>query len=165
MPIDPKTEKAFRDLLDHALHNRLDDVARGIAEAGPETYEHAAALAVQVAAYIVINAAERYPSAADLKKTASIAAESKTNLPIAEDDIHAFLSRMVFGTENGLAVFQGNEDAPLIPLYATANLILSFTPKGTKMWNYLDVIESAIEAAEQARADTLPAFVYRFSRK
>lgn len=165
MPIDPKTEKTFRNLLDHALHSRLDDVAKGITDAGPHGSEQATALAVQVAGYIMTDVCKGVPSETDLREGARVASESRANLPVTEDESYAFLARIVFGPDSGPEVFQGSENAPVIPLFTTAQLILSFTPKGTKMWDYLDVIENAIEAASQARADSLPAFVYRFARK
>lgn len=165
MPIDPKTEKAFRDLLDHALHGRLDDVARGITDAGAETYEQVAALAVQVAGYIVIDVCKGLPTETDYREAARVASESRANLPVTEDESYAFLARMVFGPDTGPGVFHGSENAPVIPVFTTAQLLLSFTPKSMQMWAYLDVIENALEAADHVKPDIAPAVVFRFARK
>jgi len=165
MPIDPKTDKAFRDLLDHAIHNRLDDVARGITDASARIYEQVVALAIQVAGYIVIDVCKWLPVEADYREAARVASESRANLPVTEDESYAFLARMVFGSDSGPGVFQGSENAPVVPLFTTAQLLLSFTPKSMEMWAYLDVIESALEAADQTRLDVLPAMVFRFGRK
>jgi len=165
MGMGPKTEETFRELLDRALHNRLDDVASLIATVGPQAYETAAALAIQVTGHVVIDTAERWPTEADLREIARLSATAITGLLVTEDMIGDCLSRVVFGSESVMDVFAGNQDAPVIPLFTLANVILSFTPKGLHWSDYLDRIETGIEAAGSVPDDVLPSMVYRFVRK
>lgn len=158
--IDPKTEETFRELTGHAIHSRQDDMARVIAEAGEQVYGAVVALAVQAAAYVCIDTAERWPTDADLKSAARIASEGKTGLPVTADEIRAYLSGVVFGSDTG-----ANGHA-MMPLFALATLVTGFKPPQGKGWNdWLDVIEAAIEAADQVQISVLPALVYRFGRK
>lgn len=160
--IGKATDETFRELVDHAIHNRLDDVAGTISRAGEKGYEAVAPLVIQAAAYICIYVSERWPNDADLKDTARIASESGTGLPVTAEQTHAYLSRAVFGTEQVLQVFNGDENAPVIPLFVLANLLVSFKAPQGKGWNaWLDVIENAIETAEQTRSDVLPALMYK----
>lgn len=166
MAIDPKTDETFRDLVDHALHNRVEDVAATIAEAGEKGWERVSSLVIQASAYVAIDASQRWPNDADLKETARIASESRASLPVTADEIHAYLSQVVFGTDRVDGIFKDPEKAALVPLCSLANLLISFVPPAaTDQWGYLDVIESAIEAADQARTTDLPAMVFRFGRK
>lgn len=158
--IDPKLEETFRKLISHAIHNRQDDMARVITEAGEEAYGQVAALAIQGAAYVVIDTAGRWPVDADLKEAGRIGSEALPSIPVTADDIYSHLKTVVFGSSGAVA------GHPVIPLYALAALVAGFKPpKGTDWNDWLDVVESAIEAAGRARATDLPAMTYRYLKK
>jgi hypothetical protein len=165
MPIDQNTSDTFRVMLGFAIRNESDNFADGILEVGAAGYERFLVLAINVAGHVTVDAAERYPTDPDLKEIASIAGRARTHLPITEDEIYAFLSKVVFGPEKLDAVAEDRKKASLIPMYALANLMLSLTPRGMDQWTYLDVIESAIEAADNTNFGILPSMVYRFGRK
>lgn len=166
MTIDPKTDDMLREITEHAIRNQVDDIAKVIVEAGEKAYGQAAGLVVQASAYIAIDASERWPNDADLKEVARIASESRAGLPVTADEIHAYLSRVVFGPEEITAVFADGQKAALVPLFTLASQLVAFKQPQGKGWNdWLDVIESAIEAADQVRATDLPAMVYPFGRK
>lgn len=165
MPIDQKISDQFRVMLGFAIQNKTDDFAGGILEVGAQRYEQFISLAINAAGHLVIDAAERYPNDADLKKIASIGAKARTNLPVTEEEIYLFLSKVVFGRETLAAVNPDRGKASLVPMYALANLLIILSPTGTDQWTYLDVIESAIEAADKMNFGVLPSMVYRFGRR
>jgi hypothetical protein len=101
----------------------------------------------------------------NLASFASIGAKARTNLPVTEEEIYLFLSKVVFGRETLAAVNPDRGKASLVPMYALANLLIILSPTGTDQWTYLDVIESAIEAADKMNFGVLPSMVYRFGRR
>ena len=52
-----------------------------------------------------------------------------------------------------------------IPLFATANLLLTFCPRGKDWWEYLDQIWAAAETAEGVSLFVLPALMLRAHKK
>jgi hypothetical protein len=61
-------------------------------------------------------------------------------------------------------VFPSAKDAVMLPLQVTGTLLLAFLPRGKHWWEYLDVIENALDAAEQADLSLLPALILRSQR-
>jgi hypothetical protein len=52
----------------------------------------------------------------------------------------------------------------MLPLQVTSTLLLAFLPRDKQWWEYLDVIENALDAAEQADLSSLPALMLRSQR-
>jgi hypothetical protein len=63
----------------------------------------------------------------------------------SEQEIYEYLSRVALGPEKLDDVFS-IEGLATIPLFATANLLLSFCPRDKEWWEYLDQIWDAAEA-------------------
>lgn len=159
--IDPKLEATFRELVGHAIHDRENEIVRIIATAGQEAYGKILTLTIEASAYTVLYAAERWPNDADLKETSRIAAAAKSGLEISADDIYAFLKDVVFGS--GPAGFHGH---PMTPLGTLGRLLVSFKPPTGDSWNdFLDTIETGIEAADTTRQEAAPSITYRFLKK
>ena len=53
------------------------------------------------------------------------------------------------------------EGLATIPLYATANLLLTFCPRDKEWWEYLDQIWDAAEKADHTSLSVLPALMLR----
>lgn len=88
------------------------------------------------------------------------AARSATKLDITEQEIYDYLSRIAFGSEKLDDVFPEEAIVP-IPLYATANLLLTFSPGEKHWWEYLDQVWDAAETAERTSLTVLPALMLR----
>lgn len=161
MVIDPKTEAPLRKILGHAIRHEMGELADLVAAEGGEMYVAGLKLCVPACGYIVIDVAGRWPLDADLREAARRAAKSATDLPVTEDDIYIFLSRVVFGFEAIDTVFADPEKVIRIPLFTAANLLSKFSPGEMHWFEYLDQVWNAIEEAEQARTDVLPALTYR----
>lgn len=163
MSIDPKVEAPLRKMLGHALRGELDDLYALIDGIGPQMYEAAVGLCVMASGYIAVDTSKRWPNEADVRALAKHAATTKGS-QVSEDEIVAYLSRVVLAGESPLSVF-GSDRAALIPLFATADLLVSFSGRFADQWAYLDSIWNAVDVADQVEDDVLPATVFRFGRK
>jgi hypothetical protein len=164
MVIDPKVEKTARSLLGHAIRQDLDELAGIIGGTGDETLAACIPLYVLASAYIAVDVSGRWPTDADLRDIASRAAKSATRLDISEQEIHAYLSRVALGSQRLDEVFT-DQGLATVPLYATANLLLSFGPQDKEWWEYLDQIWDATETAERTSLSVLPALTLRSHRE
>jgi hypothetical protein len=152
-------------MLGHAIRHELDDLAAVIQAAGDETFLAAIDLCTFAAGYIAIDVTGmRWPSEAMLQKIAHNASQSATRLDVSEDVIFGFLSRVALGTELLNDVFS-IEGVGTVPIYAAANLLLTFCPKEKEWWEYLDQIWNAAEVADRVSADVLPALMLRVRKQ
>lgn len=106
---------------------------------------------------------ERWPTDADLHEIANSAAQSATQLDITEQEIYQYLSRVALGQEKLDDVFAA-EGIATVPLFATANLLLTFCPHEKEWWEYLDQIWDATEVADRTNLTVLPALMIRARR-
>jgi hypothetical protein len=164
MGIDQKTEQQARKLLGHAIRHELDDLAALAQSGGPEALLGSLPLCLLASAYIAIDVSDRWPTDADLREIAKNAAESVTGLDVTGQEIYAYLSRVALGPEKLDDVFSV-EGLASIPLFATANLLLTFCPREKEWWQYLDQIWAAAEAAERVSPAVLPAVILRAHKK
>ena len=164
MGIDPKIEQPTRKVLGHAIRHELDDLAALAQAEGPEALLGSLPLCLLASAYITIDVSDRWPTDADLKEVAKNAAESVTQLDITEQEIYAYLSRVALGPEKLDDVFSV-EGLATIPLFATANLLLTFCPREKEGGQYLDQIWAAAEAAERISSAVLPAVILRAHKR
>ena len=165
MRIDPKIEQQTRTMLGHAIRDQLDSLADVIQAGGNKTFTASIPLCVLASAYIAINVSERWPTDDDLQEIAKNAAESGvTQLDISQQEIYEYLSRVALGSAGLDAVFSP-ERSGTIPLFATANLLLTFCPRGKDWWEYLDQIWAAAETAEGVSLFVLPALMLRAHKK
>ena len=160
MGIDRKAEQATRTMLGHAIRHELDNLAAQMRMAGEETLPRSLGLCMLASAYIAIDVSGRWPTDADLHELAKRAARSATKLEITEQEIYDYLSRIAFGSEKLDDVFPEEAIVP-IPLYATANLLLTFSPGEKHWWEYLDQIWDATETADRTSLTVLPALMLR----
>jgi hypothetical protein len=163
MGIDPKIEQPTRKMLGHAMRGELDDLAAVVRAEGNDVLVRGIPLCMFVSAYIAIDVSDRWPTDADLREIAKHAAESATRLDITEQEIYEYLSRVALGSEKLDDVFS-IEGFATVPLFATANLLLTFRPKDKHWWEYLDQIWDAAEVAERTSLAVLPALMIRAAR-
>jgi hypothetical protein len=160
MGIDPKTEQPTRKMLGHAIRHELDELAAVVQAEGAEAVLSSIPLCLFASAYIAIDVSDQWPTEADLREIAKAAAESVTRLDITEQEIYAYLSRVALGTEKLDDVFSV-EGFATVPLFATANLLLTFCPRDKEWWEYLNQIWDSAEAADRMNLAVLPALMLR----
>lgn len=161
--VDPKVEAPLRKMLGHVMRGELEDFGALIEGIGPQMYEAAVGLAVMAAGYIAVRVSERWPVEADVQALAKRAATSP-NSQVTADEISAYLARVVLGGESPLTVFDDQKKAAVIPVFATADLLVSYCAQHEDQWAYLDEIWNAVDVADQTPPAVLPAMVFRFGR-
>jgi hypothetical protein len=92
-------------------------------------------------------------------------ASTSPNSQLTADEIAAFLSRVVLGSKSPLEVFPGDEKAALIPLFAAADLLISYCAAHKDHWAYLDSIWNSFDAAEDVEVPVAPAVMYLYGKK
>jgi len=160
MEIDQKTEQPTRKMLGHAIRHELDELAASVRAEGNDALLGSIPLCLFASAYIAIDVSGRWPTDADLLEVAKSAVSAVTRLDITDQEIYEYLSRVALGPEKLDDVFSV-EGLATIPLFATANLLLTFCPRDNDWWEYLDQIWSAAEAAERTSLTVLPALMLR----
>jgi hypothetical protein len=76
---------------------------------------------------------------------------------LLEPDVYAFLARAALGFEPLLEVFPDKEKAASVPFQATAALLVAYRTDGKHWWEYMDVIERALEEAAPLSEAAFPA--------
>lgn len=160
MGIDQKARQPTRKLLGYAIRNELGVLTGSVETEGPDALLGSIPLCLVASAYIAVDASDRWPTDADLRGIAQQSAEAGTQLDIPEQEIYAYLSRVALGTEKPGDVFSAKGLA-MIPLFATANLLVTFCPREKAWGEYLDQIWDAADAAERASLTMLPALILR----
>jgi hypothetical protein len=164
MFVDPKIEDQARTMLGHLIRQEFDELENEMRRSSEETFRRALALYIAVAGYIAVDVAERWPTDADVGEIARHTAASARGFDLSQDEVAAFLSRVALGAERMVDVFPSARDAVMLPLQVTGTLLLAFLPGGKHWWEYLDVIENALDAAERADLSLLPALMLRSQR-
>jgi len=160
MRIHPQVEKPTRKMLGHAIRQELDELAAMILDVGNEDFFGSIPLCLLASAYIVIDVNGQWPADADLRAIAKTVSESADRLDISKQRLYEYLSRVAFGAEKVEEVFS-TEDIVIIPIYATASLLVTFCPSEKHWWEYLDQIWDAVEAAERTPVSVFPAMMLR----
>lgn len=161
MVIEESIEEPLRKMLYHSIRNELDEVAEVAVSMGDKAYTVGIELCVLITGYITVDVCERWPIDADLREMARRCARSVTKLPVTEEDMYTFLSRVVFGVEQLDSVFSDQEKVVKVPLFTAANALLSFFPEGSHWQDYLDQIWDGVETASKTRDTVLPALEYQ----
>jgi hypothetical protein len=151
-------------MLGHLIRQEFDELENEMRTIGEETFLRATALCIPVTGYIAVDVAGRWPTDADVREIARHTAASARGFDLSQEDVSAFLSRVALGAERMADVFPSAKDAVMLPLQVTGTLLLAFLPKGKHWWEYLDVIENALDTAEQADLSLLPALMLRSQR-
>jgi hypothetical protein len=148
-------------MLGQAIRHELDALADTIRSVGDETFLGTIPLCLLASSYVAIDVSGmRWPNEVVLRKIASNASKSATGLDISEEEIFQYLSRVALGSEKLDDVFSA-EGIAMVPLYATANLLLTFCPRDKDWWEYLDQIWDAVDIADRTSLTVLPALLLR----
>jgi hypothetical protein len=160
MIIDPKIEDVNRTMIGHVIRQEFEELQNEMLRIGNDTFLRAMAVCVYVAGYITVDVPEHWPTDADVREIAAHTAVSARGFELSRDDVFTFLTRVALGGERMAAVFPP-EVGVMLPLQVASTLLLAFLPTDKKWWEYLDVIENALNAAEQVDLSLLPALMLR----
>jgi hypothetical protein len=158
MQIDPKIEEPTRDLLTQIVRGEYQEIAKTLEALGEYRFTECLSLCLRVAGYIVIDVCGHlWPTETEVHRISQLMAETDLGFDLAESDVYDFLSRAALGFEPLVEVFPDREKAASIPLLTTAALLVAYRTNGKHWWEYLDVIEGALEEAATLSETTFPA--------
>lgn len=165
MVIDPKIEDSIRTMLGQAIRGELRELDQMIDTVGDELYGAGIEYCILAAAYIAIYLSERWPTDADVREIARHAATTSRHYELREQDVYDYVSRMALGGEPITDVFPGHDIDAKLPVLITAQILLAFRrPDDMGLWDYLDTIWNAFNAADRTDMSILPALLIRQMR-
>lgn len=163
--INAKAEKALRTAMDNVAHAEMDQIEVPFAGLGEMERAEAVGLIIMVTGYAIVDACgTQWPTDASVRRIAESLATGGTTakrLRLDAEQIYAYLSRVVLGAEPIENVIPDEPMFTRLPVIVAQRVIVSYSPKETGIWDYLDQIESAIEVAWALDASVLPAAVMR----
>jgi hypothetical protein len=156
--IDPKVEDSTRDLIGHAVRGELDELVGLMTELDPDCRIECLVLCLRIVGYIAIDiCGHAWPTDADLHEIAREMSAADLNFKLEEADAYAFLRRAALGFEPIFDVFPEKDKAVAVPIFTSAALLASYRREPRHWWEYLDVIEQALEQAAPLPKETVPA--------
>lgn len=101
MQISPAIERPTRELLGHAIRGEFDDFGRKLAAFKDDgALQESLRLTAVVTAYAAVDDNDGVQlSDADMREPAESVAELETRIEISADEVHSYLSRVVFGDD------------------------------------------------------------------
>ena len=161
MGIRTEVEKPTRDLLGHTIRGEWSDLVSVIAGIGEERYTECLALCLQVAGYIAIDVVgHEWPTNARLLEIGHlIAGMEDMEYDLQEADVYDLLARCALGFEPLVEVFPDKEKVGHVTISTAASLLVAYRPGGIHWWEYLDLIEQALETAAPLGEAVVPALL------
>jgi hypothetical protein len=161
--INIKAEKALREAIGNVPRVDVDQITAPFAVHDDAERAMALGLALVVTCYVGVNACGgRWPNDASLRQIAEDLATTGTTaerMRLNAEEIYAYLSRAAFGPERVGDVMPDEPAFTRLPIIVAQRALVVYCPKNMDMWDYLDRIESAIEAASALDVSVLPAAV------
>jgi hypothetical protein len=163
--INAKAERALRETLGGVPHAEAEQIGAPLAALTDSERFEAVGLSIMVACYVVVDACDaKWPSDSAVRQIADdLASTGKTarRLQLDAEEIYAYLSRTVLGSERLEDVVPDEARAVRLAIVVAQRALLVYSPNEIDWWVYLDQIESAIEVASALDAAVLPAAVMR----
>ena len=160
MLIDIKVEEVARDLLGHAIKGELDEFAAVAETVGEQRFLEAGSLCLRVSGYITIDIyGQEWPACTDVRGLAAVTASGDMRFGLEENDVYEYLAYVSLGIHPIGEMFPDEKKAATIPFFVTATLLDAYRPEGKQWWEYLDVIERALDDAAPLEQETIPAVV------
>ena len=165
--LSPDIEKPFRDALEHAIRNEIDEMREGLLRRTDEQIASCLNLCAIVAGYVAIDVCGRqWPDEDNLRRLgeATTKSDNARAFGLKAEDSYAYVKRVALRGEALNAVLSPIEDAATLSFVITGRLLVAFRPADQHWWEYLNKIEEAYEAALATDLDLLPALMLRSRR-
>lgn len=162
--INPKVERALRDVMGHVAQAEDDQIEPSLAVLDDDERAEALGLSVAITCYVALDVCQTWPSDADARRMAKGLATLGTTAErshLGADEIYAYLSRAVFGMEPVGDVIPDEASATRLMVTVAQRAVVANCPNEVSTWEYLDVIEAAIDAASELDPAVIPAAVMR----
>jgi hypothetical protein len=162
VPIDPKISRATRDLFDAATSGELEKIPSIMDSLSEGERGMCLQLSVLTSAHVTLALINnQWPNEATLRQVSKNLANAKLKVALDEEDVYAFLVRVVFGFEPIERVFPDLAKAFMLTVLISANLLLVCCPQDKTIWRYMDEIENAVDVATSLPQHAIPSVVYR----
>jgi len=165
--ISPDVEKPFRDALEHAVRNEIEEMHEGLLRLTDEQIASCLSLCAFVSGYVAINACGRqWPDEDNLRRIAERTTKSDNAraFGLKAQDSYAYVKQVALRGEPLNTVLSPPEDAATLSLVITGRLLVAFRSADQHWWEYLNKIEETLEVALEADLDLLPALMLRARR-
>lgn len=163
--ISAKPEKALRAAIHELTQIDADQVPPSLAALDEADRTEALSLALIVTSYVVIDACgSQWPIRSSVRSIADTLATKSSfakQLNLDPEQIHAYLSRAVFGQERVEDVIGDEPAFTRLPVVVAGEALAVYSKGYASIWDYLDRIEAGIEAASTLDEMVLPAAVMR----
>ena len=117
-----------------------------------------------VSGYVAIDVCGRqWPIEDNLRRLAEGTTKSNNAraFGLKAQDSYAYVKRVALGGEPLNTVLSPPEDAGTLSFVITGHLLVAFSTAEEEWWEYLNRIEAALEGAQTADLDLLPALMLR----
>lgn len=167
--LSEEIEKPFRHALDRAAKGKPDEVRELLHGMTDEQIAGCLTMSGWVAAYTAINAvSRRWPTDHGLHVLAQKVVEGGNRdeaQGVTEENVYKYVSEVALQCKSYADVFDGVFEDPgeslSAPLFIAVNVLTTFLPKDKTIWEFLDQIETAYEAAYLVDLNVLPALMVR----
>jgi hypothetical protein len=163
--IDAKVETALREALATVARLEPGQVEPSLAGLSDSECAEAISLAVIITGYVGVDACgNQWPTQSSVRRIAEDLATTGKVARTFELDaelVYQYLSRAVFGSERLEDVLPDASQFIQFPIIVADQILGVYCPKEIEIWDYLDRIESAIEAAWALEPTVLAAAVLR----
>lgn len=153
-------------MLGYAVKGELDGLAKVMQGINDDRlFADCLGLCTNIAGYIAVDVmGPEWPSESSIRHMAHRLVESESAVQLDETVVYDYLKKAALEAQSWDQVFSNIQDAAGWPIIITASMMLSFCPREKTLWEYLDVIEEALETADAVKQSTLPAMVLRAHR-
>ena len=164
--INTKAESALREALAAVSRLEIDQIEPALDVLDERELGEALGLAVLITGYVAVDACgTEWPTQHSIQRIADSLTRVGTitkQLQLDSGKIYQFLSRVVLGPDP-LDEFFKPEDPEFarFPIIVAHQATGVYCPREIGIWDYLDQIESAIEAAGVLQSTVLPAALLR----
>ena len=165
--ITPDIEKPFRDALEHAIRNEIEEMHEGLLRLTDEQIVSCLGLCAFVAGYVAINACGRqWPDEDNLRRLAEGATTSNNarEFGLKAEDSYTYVKQVALRGQSVDTVLSPPENAGTLSFVITGHLLVAFGRADQHWWEYLNRIEEAMESALATDLDLLPALMLRSRR-
>lgn len=163
--INPRVEKALREAIGSVPHAGAGQIAASLDALNDAERAEALGLAIIITCYVAVDVCDsQWPAQASVRGIAEDLATTSANaerLHLVAGEIYEYLSRAVLGPERLEDVIPDEPAFTRLPVIVAGEALAVYAPHGMGKWDYLDRIETAIEAASALDASVLPAAVMR----
>jgi hypothetical protein len=161
--INAKVEKVLREAVGDVPRVEPDQIGAPFSKLDDDERAEAIGLAIIITCYVMVDVCgNTWPVESTVRRIAEDLATGTSTaerLHLDPEQIHAYLSRAVLRSERLEDVIPDEPAFTRLPLIVAGEALAVYAPKEMGMWDYLDHVESAIEAASALPAYVLPAAV------